>query len=68
MEGETVDLLASRLGLGSRQLRRLFVRHLGFARGLGPYRIPPRRNPPHVARNQPGASAAIVLARCTKSR
>src|SRR4030095_4524284 len=29
MEGETVDLLASRLGLGSRQLRRLFVRHLG---------------------------------------
>jgi AraC family transcriptional regulator of adaptative response / DNA-3-methyladenine glycosylase II len=29
MEGERVDLLASRLGVGSRQLRRLFVRHLG---------------------------------------
>jgi AraC family transcriptional regulator of adaptative response / DNA-3-methyladenine glycosylase II len=29
MEGEKVDLLAARLGLGSRQLRRLFVRHLG---------------------------------------
>jgi AraC family transcriptional regulator of adaptative response / DNA-3-methyladenine glycosylase II len=29
MEGETVDVLASRLGLGSRQLRRLFMRHLG---------------------------------------
>ena len=29
MECEKVDLLASRLGIGSRQLRRLFVRHLG---------------------------------------
>lgn len=29
MEGERVDLLASHLGIGSRQLRRLFVRHLG---------------------------------------
>jgi len=29
MEGERVDLLASRLGVGSRQLRRLFLRHLG---------------------------------------
>jgi AraC family transcriptional regulator of adaptative response / DNA-3-methyladenine glycosylase II len=29
MEGEKVDLLAARLGIGSRQLRRLFVRHLG---------------------------------------
>jgi AraC family transcriptional regulator of adaptative response / DNA-3-methyladenine glycosylase II len=29
LEGETVELLASHLGIGSRQLRRLFVRHLG---------------------------------------
>jgi AraC family transcriptional regulator, regulatory protein of adaptative response / DNA-3-methyladenine glycosylase II len=29
MEGESVELLAARLGVGSRQLRRLFVRHLG---------------------------------------
>lgn len=29
LEGESVDLLASHLGVGSRQLRRLFVRHLG---------------------------------------
>ncbi|HEX6732436.1 MAG TPA: AlkA N-terminal domain-containing protein [Pyrinomonadaceae bacterium] len=29
LEGESVDRLASRLGIGSRQLRRLFVRHLG---------------------------------------
>lgn len=29
LEGERVDLLAARLGLGSRQLRRLFVQHLG---------------------------------------
>ena len=29
LDGERVDLLAARLGLGSRQLRRLFLRHLG---------------------------------------
>jgi AraC family transcriptional regulator, regulatory protein of adaptative response / DNA-3-methyladenine glycosylase II len=29
MKGEKVDQLASRLGVGSRQLRRLFLRHLG---------------------------------------
>jgi AraC family transcriptional regulator, regulatory protein of adaptative response / DNA-3-methyladenine glycosylase II len=29
LEGERVELLAGRLGIGSRQLRRLFVRHLG---------------------------------------
>jgi len=29
LEGESVDTFAARLGIGSRQLRRLFVRHLG---------------------------------------
>ena len=29
LENESVEKLASRLGLGSRQLRRLFIRHLG---------------------------------------
>jgi AraC family transcriptional regulator, regulatory protein of adaptative response / DNA-3-methyladenine glycosylase II len=29
LEGERVEMLAARLGIGSRQLRRLFVRHLG---------------------------------------
>src|SRR5262244_2987014 len=29
LEGEDVDTFAARLGIGSRQLRRLFVRHLG---------------------------------------
>ncbi|HEX5660633.1 MAG TPA: AlkA N-terminal domain-containing protein [Polyangiales bacterium] len=33
LDGEDVDALAARVGVGERQLRRLFVRHLGAAPG-----------------------------------